>query len=420
MPAAMKRPAAASGAMMKKQKVEAPQKAPQKAAAKAPAKKQAVPVEAPKAPKRDPRLAEVDAGIALAAMPEEAQDMLNSMAEFALLTYKEDRDDRVAKVVDMFSDVLEGVKAGYEHNIEEGQRLVDESEATQETQQDKINSANVEVEAQKVELKSKKQSLAEIARNFRLAREAMTEIEGEELLVAREIAKVASRKEKLEATVAECFRPLVSEGGLSDEAEAKAKVEKLTAVLREEQFDESLVTSLPTALSKATDARGSFDMMVLTQFEQEVVVRVAAMKATLDGAEGAKAERTQRLESSRKTFEEAKNAQLESASIFTKAQEEEARREEALRLAKHQMSDLRKEARAFFKSVERATFDLKFFSDGPMAAFAALRELTAPPPPPAEPVVEEEESAAAPMEEEEPAEIATDMEPAAVEEPIAA
>jgi len=341
----------------------------------APAEKKAklAPVQKEKLPKRDKRFDEVCEGIqSVETLPESAMEMLTSMLEHALGTCKESRDKYQVMVVDMIEKIFRDWEANLEKQYEEYVTSGEAITAQQDAARGIVAQRIEEFEAQQKETTARKNELAEAAIEFRSARTAVEELEMEQATANVEFDRTVKQKENLETCLEQNLRPLLSQGGTTEE------VGLFVDGLQKFGFDESMLIALPGALSKTPDARTPFDTLVLNQVEEEVGKRLVNFESTIKGAEPARASRLQTMEQANAKLEEAKKLQVKRADEYTKASEQDEVRNTAVKDAKKEVSAFGQQANKEKRLMEQTFRTLRMFQTGPKVAFESLREKTAP------------------------------------------
>jgi len=381
MPAVLKRPAAAApaapAAKKGKQAAKAPTKPPAKEVGEKPAKK----AKQPAPPKRDPLLTQVAAGLELAAdLPQSAKEMINDMLVHACSTWKAERHEFQASVVSFTETTLTGVERGLQEALEAAQQAAAHLDETKDARANAVQGAEKALEEQRADVSKAKHSLADAARAFRAAREAIAQASAAQETVERDLTKAAADKDELEVAMADLFRPLLAEGGAAGEGKGQEKADSLMQFLTKVSFDEAMLSALPSALVKEPSTRGSFEMVVLSQLESDVAKRVAELDASLKEAQPTRAQRAEDLEKAQASLEEAKQAQLDGAGTLQAATAEEQRRQAALQEAKQAVAEAGKEAKRLGRDVERSQRALDSFVGGPLVAFLQLRDRSAPAP----------------------------------------
>jgi len=381
MPTVLKRPAAAAPAAPAAKKGKQAAKAPTKPLAKEVGEKPAKQAKQPAQPKRDPLLTKVAAGLELAAdLPQSAKEMVMAMLVKACGTYKEERHEFQASVVSFTETTLAGVERELKEALEAAQQAAAHLDETKDARANAVHEAETVLEEQRADVSKAKHSLADAARAFRSAREAIAQASAAQETVEHDLTKAVAVKDELEVAMADLFKPLLAEGGAAGEGKGQEKADSLMQVLTKFSFDEAMLSALPSALVKEPSARGSFEMVVLSQLDNDVARRVAELDATLKEAQPTRAQRAEDLEKAQSSFEEAKQVQLDGAGTLQAATAEEQRRQAALQEAKQAVAEAGKEAKRLGRDVERSQRALDAFVGGPLAAFLQLRDRSAPTP----------------------------------------
>ena len=102
-------------------------------------------------------------------------------------------------------------------------------------------------------------------------------------------------KEKCEGVIAGPLASLQA-GCSADSAEVKAKVAELVDLGKELALDESLIGGLPMAVAKKREERGSFDVMIVQNYEEELQKSIASLGGSLLGLEAAQTERAKEMQ----------------------------------------------------------------------------------------------------------------------------
>merc|ERR1719343_704729 len=96
-------------------------------------------------------------------------------------------------------------------------------------------------------------------------------------------------------------------------------VSRLKTTLNKFVLVESLMTALPNALSKQPSARGAFDVMVVSQLNEEMGKLIASLDTTISQGESVNQERSAALSVAEAALEESKRGQLVAAQAFRDA-----------------------------------------------------------------------------------------------------
>merc|ERR1712217_350625 len=181
------------------------------------------------------------------------------------------------------------------------------------------------------------------------------------------------------------FYPL-KEGSLK----ATQKIKELSSLGKDFQFDASMLSYLPAALSKGPSDRGSFDEMVLKNFEDEMKKQIRVREETLSQSEKAKAELTAKVEAAQAELESAKNNAQPCKEAHDAAKTELDAANAAHKSSTSALQLFEPEMKQVEKDLARAKGELESFVAGSQASYDELLNLSA-----IKPVVEAEPAAAA-------------------------
>merc|ERR1712217_970042 len=146
----------------------------------------------------------------------------------------------------------------------------------------------------------------------------------------------------------------------------------LQAHMSKFELEESLVVALPSSCTKATEQRGAFDDLVISELEKAMITKIASLSKSIEEEEPGEAERKAAViaaETSLKaSLETEKTASMEvdaatAATIEAEGVVTEAKAEEAAMVPSIQ--------RVKSKHGDRV-LELEHFENGPMASFTQL------------------------------------------------
>merc|ERR1719401_1148609 len=185
-----------------------------------------------------------------------------------------------------------------------------------------VAAAEEQEKAKEAQVLEKRNELAESALTIKSAKECVTEAKEAQKSGDKVLQQASVKKELLENAMKDFVKPLAQ--GTLPEEEAKEKVHSLVTVLKKFDFDQSMMTALPTSLTKEPEARGAFDLMVVTQLDEEVSKRVASLDTTLREAEPAKAQRAETLSAAESALAAAQEKQKDCAQSFDELRKEQS------------------------------------------------------------------------------------------------
>lgn len=352
--AAVKRPAATTAAV----------EGPRKKRGQAPTPEQAEVAE---------RLALIEEALRAAdRCPQDARNMLASALRSALGIPKADRHPYQEKIVEFIGEVLSEQDKSIQEAITAAQGKVDGADAEKAARADVQAQAEAVLEERKATANEKQAAFDAASKAFSEAGSAMKAAEAAQRSGNHELDVAASKKEALEKVRQEAYVPL-KEASITG-AEAKKKLTVLSHAGKKYGFEPSLLTALVGALTKAPADRGEFDTVVLAQIDEEFATRISAIDKQQEEGQGGRAERAATVEAAKAVYEGGKAAQEDSALALEAAKDAQDKSEAAVASAREAVAAFIPECKRNISELEDAKASLRAFLEGPLAAFAALRE----------------------------------------------
>jgi hypothetical protein len=318
-----------------------------------------------------------DAVLGAEGMPADVLKMLGENVADSLGVAKEDRHPYQEKVISMLGEVLAGVGAAVQATIAAAEAKVAESGGEKSSRTATEETAAAVMKEKSEESDRASTALAESAAALKAAETAEKAAEKELKASEKALEGVAKSLAKLQGALTEAYLPM-KEAGSSAHPSGMATLEK---VGEEFGLNNSLLTSLASALAKLPEARGSFDGVCLQQVEDELTKLIGDATEKVAAAEGVKAASAEKVA--------AAKAATEAATATNKAA---ADAEGACKIAvKEATADLKAASKAVkmfapeMKQVESALAstkaDLSSLQSGALAAYAELMERSKFPPP---------------------------------------
>jgi len=183
---------------------------------------------------------------------------------------------------------------------------------------------------------------------------------------------VASRG-KCEAVIAGPLAALEA-GALADSAGAKAHAAELVGLGKELSFDQSLLISLPMALVKKPEERGSFDAMIVQSYVAELHKALASFAECLLGLEATQAERAQEEQTAEALLAAAREELEKTGSAVATAEAEAAELAEQETIAKRALKDLGPKLKKAQAARSRDDGELHAFLTTYMSTYESLRD----------------------------------------------
>merc|ERR1712050_582431 len=177
------------------------------------------------------------------------------------------------------------------------------------------------------------------------------------------------KKEELTAAVENLT---VLKAALPETADVQKRLCNLIEMLNKYKFDESMLIALPSALGKAPDARGRFDLIAISQLESKIDEMVAEQAAILAAAAPGQAKCDAAIKQATDCFTAARSGQMEAAKVFDVASKELAACEAIHKSAQRAVRDHAQSLGRLEKALRNADSDLEIFQEGPLDTFRQL------------------------------------------------
>lgn len=336
------------------------------------------------------------------SFPKDVVKMLGQNVSSCLSTPHEERHAYQVTVIEMVEAVLSSTEKSLQEALAAAETKVAEAEAAKAERQ-----AAVEAAAEATAGKTAAVEAAQAAHNEALqtVKAAKATLSATNTAFAADIAEFSSKETK-KKHLEEIVASLAAADTESLSAEASAALVKAG---KELGFDTSLLGSIPSAVQKTPETRGSFDALVIQQAREQITKSIQALEAALAAAEPSRAEQTAKIDAEKTELAEKQTLEVIAKDALTTAEQALKQAEDNQKAANKSLKALGPETKQAKLTLDESQSNLKSFTDGPFAAFRQLLVLSNVPVP--EPVPEAPEPPVAPVEE-----LAAD---AAAEAPVA-
>lgn len=319
--------------------------------------------------------------------PKEILQMLAGNLTDCLGVAKEERHPFQVQVIDMVSQVLQAAVASLEGQIAACEAKVGEADG-EKVARDAAAAAKAEAHKACVEATvAAKAAHASATEGHRNAKEALEAAKIEQKAGNAELDDAGATQTSLMSAKADAFEPL--KNGLLTGSAVKEAVASFVKVGKEQKFDASLMNSLPSAMSKAPDARGSFDTLVISQVEEAMLKELEGLAELLATGAPRKEERAAKVAAATATLEATVANEKAAKEAMKAAQVAEKEASDAMKAADRAVKSFAPEMKQLKTELGQHKADLEELKSGPATAFAELLELSNAPPPAPEAPVEE-------------------------------
>mmetsp|Transcript_41105 Transcript_41105/g.87552 ORF Transcript_41105/g.87552 Transcript_41105/m.87552 type:complete len:377 (-) Transcript_41105:115-1245(-) len=315
----------------------------------------------------------------LAELPEAVISLLTENLMVSLGVAKEERHQYQEEVIAMISETLDGVEAAIKDRIATSEGKVAEAETDKASREKAAEEATTTATAKSEAVDAAKAALAESTAAHKAAKIALSTAESEQKVGDAKLDAAAGKKTKLESALNGTYTPIKM--GTATPDEVKEGLAMLVKLGKEYSLDPSMLTSLPAALNKAPDSRGSFDAMVLTQVEEEISKHIQELDEELAKGEPSKAERAAKVTTATAELEAAATAETTAKATLKEAQTAQKEAEAEQKAAAKKVKDFDPEMRQVAADLDEEKANLEKLQTGAVATFKALSERSNIPPP---------------------------------------
>jgi len=319
------------------------------------------------------------------ALPEDCRTMLVNMAEPTLTTYAVERHPFQVQAVEMVAKTFATIESELEQAIAQGQAKVGSADAEKASRVAVLSAAETTLAGLQQSVNSAKEILDADTLAEKTHKSDMVNAQAALKDSEDELANNEKKKSVLEGT-ATLYGALKTSG---HEALARKSSKRLLAVLTDFELEEFVVSSVGEALSKEAAERGTFDGIVLGHVDVKLSEWAGNVESSLKSAHDRKEELTKAKTSTEQNHAASVEKFTASKTAFQSATTVVSEGKHALKEAETAVKSFEKDMTTVAKSLEHAQTALSAFKEGPLKAFADLKDLAPPPEPVDEAVAED-------------------------------
>jgi len=220
-------------------------------------------------------------------------------------------------------------------------------------------------------MEEQKAKLAELFRSVLESRLALSVAQQAFDTAAAPVAELKKEVEACQQVVSEDLPTLHGEAVEISAAETISS--KLVALATHLGIEETLAQSLPAACAKKPSDRKAFDVMVLEQFEKEVISKAAEFQAQMQSQTANMGELEISLETAKKKLSETTSAHHSTANLLTQAMDEEKTTCAALSECQLELASFEPLFKQATEAVEEKQSTLENFQTWNVASFDVLK-----------------------------------------------
>jgi len=312
--------------------------------------------------------------IAEADLAESVKKMLANAVESSLGIAADERHRFQASAVEMTGTVLDAIHEALKTALADAHTKVDGMEADKTARE----SAVADAEAS---LALKSAAIAE--REDALTADTAALDETGKALEAAEAAQVSGDAEFRIASVDKSsIEDMLTSvrGPMKEAAVHAADLKRLLVVCKKAGCEETLMTSVSTALKEVPTARGTFSNMAVDQLAEHLSKSVDGLATKIAEGDSASAQRAAAVEAAKTALDSATDKKACSAAALVEAKAAHKEAMTVLKEAKVALKHFEPEKKQVAANLGDVTQKLNDFAEGPLAAYRELRDRTISPP----------------------------------------
>jgi len=311
------------------------------------------------------------------SLPEGCRTMLVNMAEPTLTTYAAERHPFHVQAVEMVAKTFATIESDLQQAIAEGQAKVGSADAEKASRAAALSAAEMTLAGLQQDANSAKDILDADTLADKNAKSDMANAQAALKDSEDEVADNEKKKSVLEGT-ATLYRSLKTS---EHEAQGRKSSKRVLTVLTDFELEEFVVSSVGEALSKETVERGTFDNIVLGHVDVKLSEWEGTVEFSLKSAHDSKEEHTKAKTAAEQNHADSVEKFNASKMAYQSATTAISEGKHALKEAEAAVKSFEKDMTTAAKSLENAQTALSSFQEGPLKAFADLKDLAPPPEP---------------------------------------
>eukprot|EP00929_Paragymnodinium_shiwhaense_P055676 TRINITY_DN2788_c0_g1_i1.p1 TRINITY_DN2788_c0_g1~~TRINITY_DN2788_c0_g1_i1.p1 ORF type:complete len:518 (-),score=217.19 TRINITY_DN2788_c0_g1_i1:289-1842(-) len=307
-------------------------------------------------------------------LPEGVRKMLAKSVPSTLAILKAERHSFQQTFANMIGEALSGREAQMKQEVTDLEAKIAGADEEKRAKVEAQEAAKAKVEDMAKTAAEKKATRDANAQACKEAHIALKEAQKEQKSGDASLLEAAGKSERLAALKAQ-FDALKA-GTATEEGAVKKFVGGFKVTGGEFSMDETMLKTLPGALSKEASARGTFDQLVLKSVEEELNKLLQGLQDELAHGDSAKKERADKVEAAAKTVEDKEAVDKTSKSDFEEAQRAEKEAAAAARVASALVNSYDKDLEKVKKALEAAKLSSEQFQTVANKAFNKLDSAT--------------------------------------------
>jgi len=275
----------------------------------------------------------------LGSFPDAACKMIRATLPSSLGTLQADRHRYEQSTVEAVAKELDKIEAEFRTKIEEETAVINNMEQEEKLQKESITELETVLGTKQATVQKKKLELCEEATAFQNAKRVVKGAEEKQENQEEELKKIESKKVDLEEIVQGKFQSL-KEGSIEQPQATKLASDLVTHVQKLIDLNETLATTIPSALCKEPTSRGPFDTIAIQHMQEDMEKSLMEWNARIRDAEKVKAEHVAEVCTALEAFKTAQERQCTTADSFTAARKDMEETQQLLAAAKKKLKGM--------------------------------------------------------------------------------
>lgn len=315
-------------------------------------------------------------------LPENVREMLAGSLSSCLSLVKADRHNFQHRVVAMVGEALSEIGSSINQSIAEAETEVASADTNKAALEAATQVAEKTLEARKAAVSQKKEFFEASTTAKKHATAALKDAEKDEKTGNKELDDATGKKEEIDT-----FRSITYKE-LTESVATKANTKILATIGKNFTYDGELIKALTSAFAKAPDTRGTFDKLVVSQFEEQMDKTQAGLISVLQQGEPGKQDRAAKVAAATSSLEVSEAADQACSQALADARTAETEAQKELNSANCALAAFTPALEKTKARCEGLKAGLAEFAENALANFKELESRTIPPPEEEQPAAE--------------------------------
>jgi len=320
------------------------------------------------------KLAAVSKALSSADLEDSVKEMLVAVVDSSLGIYADERHEFQIKAVEMIGVAMTGIHQVLTKKVADAQAKLDGAGADKVARETAVSEGETNLVAKQAATTEKESLLVEETTAYEEADRALKASEAAQVSGDADLQVAVLDRQSVEEVLASI------KGPLKEGAATSSELKHLLAVAKKAGCEDTLLSSVPSALKAAPAERGVFSSMVVGQLEESLSKCVDTLATKIADGDTAKLQRASAVEEAKAALDRAACKKGSTASALAEAKAAQKEATAALKEAKASLKSFDPEMKQAASDLKDATDILSRFVESPNAAFQELKDRATPAP----------------------------------------